>query len=491
MSFETRDGGTLQDLRDMLVRWNSKLQEASSIHVRDGGQLQEVWKRAKPGTNVASYVPTKARNLIQSIPDCKTDYKTIDYTHLTRSDDLTQAIVDASKQNALAYVGTGDYEMHTELTTGTYDLGSVAGVVGDDSGSCNIYYVGLSDNGFMFNVYNNFFAIQGVTLDISEQTSGGYETDVGIVNANLSDEGWFDDVKVNGRRKRYQNGTKNGHRFTWSTKAADSTSNIVCRRVRIDDGEVWTGSYGVDSDKDQHCQGFNSSPDHVGYGVYYKCRCEDWGDNGFYLTNSKGENIVVDSEVHNVRGGAYRLGHGDKVIGGYAGQYDIFAGLNGQMITIDHATSEPESEYSNANTMAVGVKCYGRDYGKGGIWLKSSGKEAWLEKLVIDGDTDDSILVHMDDSNTGTLHMEDMWIYDATSNRSAASMVLGGGNTADVTSPFRITSEHTPDLTIKTDGTFTIDGSTKASGDYNANSTSWLTSVDPSDFPTIYVDFNE
>lgn len=143
--------------------------------------------------------------------------------------------------------------------------------------------------------------IRNLSVDISDQKA----RDAGFLSAHWG-RALVDTVELVGARDRH--GPNGGDRYTFMVNTMDSGAETIVRNASLPDAEH-LGDYG-------HSVGysiaFNSEPTNRGTNVWDRCYVGDFIDNGFYVANSGGKNLVIGSGASNTGNGNLRLGDGDE-----------------------------------------------------------------------------------------------------------------------------------------------------------------------------------
>ena len=143
--------------------------------------------------------------------------------------------------------------------------------------------------------------LQDFDLDIADQS----ERDAGFITAHVG-RCLIDNVELVGSRWRH--GPEGGGRYTCLINTRDPEMLSMVRNLSFPDGEI------ADSSEPSvgHSIGFSADPPHEGINLWQQCYVEDYVDNGFYVSNSDGENLIVHGTAVNCGNGTLRIGADDE-----------------------------------------------------------------------------------------------------------------------------------------------------------------------------------
>ncbi|AGB38747.1 hypothetical protein [Natronococcus occultus] len=143
--------------------------------------------------------------------------------------------------------------------------------------------------------------LQDLDVDIADEP----ERDAGLITAHVG-RCLIDNVELVGQRWRH--GPQGGGRYTCLINTRDPAMLSLVRNLSFPDGEI------ADSSEPSvgHSIGFSADPPHEGINVWQQCYVEDYVDNGFYVSNSVGENLIVHGTAVNCGNGTLRLGAADE-----------------------------------------------------------------------------------------------------------------------------------------------------------------------------------
>ncbi|TYL38012.1 hypothetical protein CV102_13925 [Natronococcus pandeyae] len=145
--------------------------------------------------------------------------------------------------------------------------------------------------------------LRNVDVDISDQP----ERDAGLITAHVG-RCLIDNVELVGQR--WSHGPESGDRYTCMVNTREESALSVIRNLSLPDGEV------EDPDEPSvgHSIGISADPPHTGIDVWTQCYVEEFVDNGFYVRNSPGDNIIAHSMAVNCGNGNLRLGEADEAL---------------------------------------------------------------------------------------------------------------------------------------------------------------------------------
>jgi hypothetical protein len=155
--------------------------------------------------------------------------------------------------------------------------------------------------------------VRNLTVDITDR-SDGTVIDAGTLKAIIDDFALVENVTVSGTRSKYQDRDGDGsvdhdtdERFSFQVQMAEETGVCFMRNVKQPDG----GTFWPEKDAVGHVIPFSSDPKHRGTKIYEQCYVEGFVDNGFYVMNSPGRNVLRGCTAKNNGGGNVRLGVDD------------------------------------------------------------------------------------------------------------------------------------------------------------------------------------
>ncbi|NKE37476.1 hypothetical protein GWG54_17010 [Natronococcus sp. JC468] len=144
-------------------------------------------------------------------------------------------------------------------------------------------------------------AFRNLDVDIADQP----ERDAGLITAHVG-RCLIDNVELVGQRWRH--GPAGGSRYTCLVNTRESDAFSLLRNISLPDGEI------ADATEPSvgHSIGFSSDPPHEGINLWQQCYVEDYVDNGVYVSNSVGNNLVVRATAVNCGNGTLRIGADDE-----------------------------------------------------------------------------------------------------------------------------------------------------------------------------------
>lgn len=395
--------------------------------------------------NLAGAVPNTAIEVANSKPNVRQAYETTSAS----SGDITGQIEDASSNDQILDLGSGSYQMNGGVDIG----GSVGGIVGDGRDACTIT---CSADSYLFNISSEDFVMQGVTFQA--------EGDVAFASAQTGNAGWFEDLVFRGQRDKY---SANGERMTFIIEADSGATNFI-HKVEFPDG----GTNHPENNTVGHAIGPNADPSHEGLNVWKEVYCEGFMDNGFYVNNSPGRNVLWNCTAVNNGGGNFNIGNEDVVVGGYSEGTDL----------PDDRISVPLVVKGGDKINVVGLELYGSGDAVGGggevIQVRSEVEGVSFDRTVAHADSIGSNLARLDE---GTVDITDSWwLQEGTG--STAIQIGKRGSPAEVTadSTLRVNATDASEIS----GPITISG-TSYSGTTSA-SEAGLSSPQP--LPTFHFD---
>ena len=448
--------------------------------------------------NLEGDVPTEAMDLWQRKPDVRQEYDTVDASDYDgRSGDLSELIEDASAQDAIVDLGSGTYEMESTVT----GSGNVVGVVGDGPAAATIYYRGTQLD-LLFELSIPTGVLEGVTFDISETTDGGNDTDVGLLVGKFSDEFWAEDVVLRGARHYWQDLNGDGtldrvgdlYTFRVDMTASDAEGLInrcsfpdggtphlqrVADENEHEDGESWD----IQDAHTSHAIGPNADPDHVGLNVWKDVYASGFVNNGFYVSNSPGRNVLWNCYAGENGAGNVRISTDDYVVGGTSRIEDLpdDPDLEGRAQSLVHDKGD--------NVKVVGLSCEGtgEEYGPELARFRSDAKELLLDRVVMNADGD-SRFAYMSAPDLN-LDVTDCYWHDEGANTwgQTVMQIKHGHLTSDA--DWRALGDERHEVRIMEDytGSMTHDG--QYYDDPGTYTASELGMEDPRPLPSFYFDY--
>lgn len=154
----------------------------------------------------------------------------------------------------------------------------------------------------------------------------GYENtdrDAGIARCHVGDNFVAENLSITRRWRKNDEDNYNGDRFTWRMDVAQRDGTAIMRNFDFTAGDVYVGpdSDPTEAELTNHAIPFGAENDHYGTSIYEGCRVAGYIDNGFYLKDGPGSNVVRNCYVKNCGGGGYRLGQSDRMESCYI-EYD-------------------------------------------------------------------------------------------------------------------------------------------------------------------------
>ena len=133
------------------------------------------------------------------------------------------------------------------------------------------------------------------------------DRDAGIMRAYVGETMHNSNISLTKRHRRNGDDTTNGDRHTYKVDVVDPEGVATHRQIDLTAGDVHrSGSHSVG-----HAIPFSSEPHHEGTNRWIACRVAGFTDNGFYLRDGDGANILEGCLARNCGGGHIRLGRYD------------------------------------------------------------------------------------------------------------------------------------------------------------------------------------
>ena len=133
------------------------------------------------------------------------------------------------------------------------------------------------------------------------------DRDAGIMRAYVEGTMHNSNVSLTKRHRRNADDTTNGDRHTYKVDVVDPEGVATHRQIDLTAGDV----HRTGSDSVGHAIPFSSEPPHEGTNRWIGCRVAGFTDNGFYLRDGDGANVLEGCLARNCGGGHIRLGRYD------------------------------------------------------------------------------------------------------------------------------------------------------------------------------------
>lgn len=221
-------------------------------------------------------------------------------------DDLGQRIIDEPNAR-FVLESNGEYPIRTEPRLTDPDQphrelaieGNGALIVVADESVGSVGWFGRKRGGAF-----STLSLQNLTLVVDPEQGydagwGRFWIDDRVQNANLSIEG----------RRDYNGSDAPGDKFAYFCCMTTPSGLGVHRHIDLGDGDTPAGGSQFD-----HAIGVGVEPDHEGTNLWVGCYLENWWDNGYYVKDGTGRNILLGCEVRNCGGANIRLGTSDVAI---------------------------------------------------------------------------------------------------------------------------------------------------------------------------------
>lgn len=146
--------------------------------------------------------------------------------------------------------------------------------------------------------------LKNITFDIGDADA---HRDAGIMRAYITDRMETKNLSLTKRQRIAEDGTDNGDRHTFLTCCIEEDAVAVHEDVDLLAGDV----HRPGEESVGHAIGFAAEPPHVGTTYYNNCKIAGYTDNGFYVRDGPGKNILEGCMARNCGGGHIRLGFHD------------------------------------------------------------------------------------------------------------------------------------------------------------------------------------
>lgn len=235
----------------------------------------------------------------------------------TASQGLASFIADYDEEDCLFILPEGEYLWDREIWytggTGEYSepMPERYGLIGrpdatvrvDMRPNCtdepNILRFGDKDNGIQNVILKN------IHFDIGDADP---ERDAGIMRAYVAGQMYTENLSLSKRHRIGPEGEDNGDRHTFLTCCVEEDAVAVHRDIDLTAGD----KYRPGEESVGHAIGFAGEPPHVGTTYWTRCRIAGYTDNGFYVRDGVGANILDGCLARNCGGGHIRLGLNDR-----------------------------------------------------------------------------------------------------------------------------------------------------------------------------------
>lgn len=198
----------------------------------------------------------------------------------------------------------GEYALRSEVTVAGTDSDLVhlvgepqATFVVDDSAVDRSFTLGTSDDPIE-NVRIENMTLRSEGTSSSNATWGRIYATGDVYTENLHAVGKVD-------RSQYSH-----DRFSLLCNMMDETGVAIHKGISFRDGEV----HDTSADNVGQTIGFGAEESHVGTNILIGARLEEWADNGFYVKDGTGANILIGCSAYNCGGANFRLGINDTAI---------------------------------------------------------------------------------------------------------------------------------------------------------------------------------
>lgn len=238
--------------------------------------------------------------------------------------DLAQFIADnnSSTSNNVFILPEGTYNWNREIAfnngSGTYeepvpegiaiigkpnatisvDIGSNYPNSGSSSRHRRIFTLGTTSNPMT--------QVRLENLDFDVGNADG-SRDAGIFRANINDHLHAENLTLTRRKRLNSDFSRNGDRFSIRTDCVEEDAVAVHKNIDLTAGDVFQGSEGSVG----HAIPFASENGHDGTNYWINCAVAGYTDNGFYVRDGRGPNILEGCLARNCGGGHFRIGHND------------------------------------------------------------------------------------------------------------------------------------------------------------------------------------
>ncbi|WP_158057345.1 hypothetical protein [Halorussus halophilus] len=277
-----------------------------------------------------------------------------------------------SSANYLFTFPNGTYTWNTTLNKTDFEA---LGFVGKPHATLNVTD---PDMNLLFQLGGEYtpperLVVKNFTVDITDD--GDTTIDAGTIESVIGEYTLVENVTVSGSRSKYQDRNGDGsvdhdtnQRFSFKVQMANETGVCFMRNVKQPDG----GTKWSSKDEVGHAIPFSSDPKHHGTKIYDQCYVEGFIDNGFYVMNSPGRNVLHGCTAKNNGGANVRLG-------------------------VNDVCHDSEIVIDNANSVG---------YGSTGLWLAGSsddyeGFQPFAENVRIDGQEAQNDLLRINSDANG------------------------------------------------------------------------------------------
>jgi hypothetical protein len=146
--------------------------------------------------------------------------------------------------------------------------------------------------------------LQDLHVDVGDADP---DRDAGIMRAYVGERMYNRNVSLSRRCRKNADDSKNGDRHTYKVDVVDPEGVATHENIDLTAGDV----HRPDTNHVGHAIPFSSEPYHEGTNRWIGCRVAGFTDNGFYLRDGDGENVLEGCYARNCGGGHIRLGRYD------------------------------------------------------------------------------------------------------------------------------------------------------------------------------------
>lgn len=135
------------------------------------------------------------------------------------------------------------------------------------------------------------------------------DRDAGIMRTYVEERMEAENLSLTGRHRLNADGSSNGDRHTYKVDVVDEEGVAVHRNIDLTAGDVHYAS----QESVGHAIPFSSEPPHVGTNYWLDCKVAGFTDNGYYVRDGTGANVLRGCYARNCGGGLFRIGKNDSV----------------------------------------------------------------------------------------------------------------------------------------------------------------------------------
>lgn len=147
--------------------------------------------------------------------------------------------------------------------------------------------------------------LENLDIDIGD---GDPERDAGVFRAYIGDRMETRNISLTKRCRLSADGSRNGDRHTYLTNCVNRSATAKHENIDLTAGDT----HRPGQESVGHAIGFAGEPTNSGTVRYVNCKIAGYTDNGFYVRDGVGSNVLEGCFARNCGGGHIRLGKHDE-----------------------------------------------------------------------------------------------------------------------------------------------------------------------------------